>query len=46
MDPVGILNAWTTKVVANSAMMAVMTIDSKYSRTVDLWNSKIPSSLP
>ena len=38
IDPVGILNAWTTKVRMNSARMTAMTIDSKYSRTVDLRN--------
>ena len=39
MDPVGILKACTTKVVAKRAMMAVMTMDSKYSRVVDFLNS-------
>ena len=38
IDPVGILNACTTKVRMNSARMTAMTIDSKYSRTVDFLN--------
>jgi hypothetical protein len=33
---VGILNAWTTNVRMNRARITAMTIDSKYSRTVDL----------
>src|SRR5213082_1920108 len=41
IDPVGILNAWTTNVRMNSARMTAMTIDSKYSRTVDFLNSAI-----
>src|SRR3989304_1089917 len=36
MEPVGILNAWTTQVRTKSARMTATTIDSKYSRTVDL----------
>src|SRR3954470_12902682 len=36
IDPVGILKAWMTKVRMNSARMTAMTIDSKYSRSVDL----------
>src|SRR3954471_8021292 len=35
IDPVGILKACTTNVRMNSARMTAMTIDSKYSRTVD-----------
>src|SRR6266498_3442469 len=35
IDPVGILNAWTTKVRMKSARITAMTIDSKYSRRVD-----------
>ena len=35
MEPVGILNAWTTKVRMKSARITATTIDSKYSRTVD-----------
>ena len=38
IEPVGILNAWTTKVRMNSARMTAMTIDSKYSRSVDFLN--------
>ena len=30
IEPVGILNAWTTNVRMNSARMTAMTIDSKY----------------
>ena len=41
IEPVGILNAWTTNVRMNSARMTAMTIDSKYSRTVDFLNSGI-----
>ena len=36
IEPVGILNAWTTNVRMNSARITAMTIDSKYSRMVDL----------
>ena len=36
IDPVGILNACTTQVRTNSARITAMTIDSKYSRSVDL----------
>ena len=35
IEPVGILNAWTTQVRTNSARMTAMTIDSKYSRATD-----------
>src|SRR5262245_55888508 len=35
IEPVGILNAWTTNVRTKSARMTAITIDSKYSRTVD-----------
>ncbi len=35
IDPVGILKACTTQVRTNSARITAMTIDSKYSRTVD-----------
>src|SRR5947209_20326467 len=35
IDPVGILNACTTNVRMNSARMTAITIDSKYSRSVD-----------
>ena len=35
IEPLGILNAWTTKVRTNSARITAMTIDSKYSRTGD-----------
>src|SRR6266851_1812521 len=38
IDPVGILNACTTKVRMNSARITAMTIDSKYSRSVDFLN--------
>ena len=38
IEPVGILNACTTNVRMNSARMTAMTIDSKYSRTVDFLN--------
>src|SRR5215470_3726028 len=38
IEPVGILKAWTTKVRTNNARMTAMTIDSKYSRTVDFLN--------
>src|SRR5579872_3149263 len=38
MEPVGILNAWTTNVRMNRARMTAMTIDSKYSRTADFLN--------
>ena len=39
IDPVGILNACTMNVRMNSARMTAMTIDSKYSRTVDFLKS-------
>src|SRR5262245_33609498 len=39
IEPVGILNACTTNVRTNSARMTAITIDSKYSRTVDFLNS-------
>ena len=39
IDPVGILNACTTNVRMNSARMTAMTIDSKYSRSVDFLKS-------
>jgi len=35
IDPVGILKAWTMKVLMNSARITAMTMDSKYSRTTD-----------
>src|SRR5688572_14688659 len=35
IEPVGILNACTTKVRMNSARMTAMTSDSKYSRKID-----------
>ena len=35
IEPVGILNAWTTNVRTNSARMTATQIDSKYSRAVD-----------
>src|SRR5438067_1495737 len=38
IEPVGILNACTTKVRMNRARMTAMTTDSKYSRTVDFLN--------
>ena len=41
IDPVGILNACTMNVRMNSARMTAMTIDSKYSRTVDFLKSRI-----
>ena len=41
IDPVGILKACTTNVRMKSARMTAMTIDSKYSRTVDFLNSVI-----
>src|SRR4029077_16232048 len=41
IDPVGILNACTTNVRMKSARITAMTIDSKYSRTVDFLNSGI-----
>ena len=37
IEPVGILNACTTQVRTNSARITAMTMDSKYSRTVDFW---------
>ena len=36
IEPVGILNACTTKVRTNSARITATQNDSKYSRTVDL----------
>src|SRR5687768_6841377 len=39
IEPVGILNAWTTNVRMNSARMTATTIDSKYSRIVDFLKS-------
>ena len=39
IEPVGILNAWTTNVRMNSARITATTIDSKYSRAVDFLNS-------
>ncbi len=41
IDPVGILNACTMNVRMNSARMTAMTIDSKYSRTVDFLKSRV-----
>src|SRR5229473_7801219 len=41
IDPVGILKACTTNVRMNSARMTAMTIDSKYSRSVDFLKSAI-----
>ena len=41
IEPVGILNACTTNVRMNSARMTAMTIDSKYSRSVDFLKSAI-----
>ena len=38
IEPVGILNACTAHVRTKSARMTAMTIDSKYSRTVDFLN--------
>ena len=38
IEPVGILKACTTNVRMNSARMTAMTIDSKYSRSVDFLN--------
>ncbi len=35
IDPVGILKACTTQVRTKSARITAITIDSKYSRTVD-----------
>ncbi len=35
IEPVGILNAWTTNVRMNSASTTAMTSDSKYSRATD-----------
>src|SRR4029453_1905582 len=45
IDPVGILNACTTNVRMNSARMTAMTIDSKYSRSVDFLNGSAISPL-
>src|SRR5687768_6880012 len=46
IDPVGILNAWTTNVRTNSARMTATQIDSKYSRAVDLrYSGSIPYNL-
>ena len=41
IDPVGILNACTTNVRMNSARITAMTIDSKYSRSVDFLKSGV-----
>ena len=41
IDPVGILNACTMNVRMNSARITAMTIDSKYSRTVDFLKSRV-----
>ena len=38
MEGVGILNAWTMKVVPNRARITVIASDSKYSRAVDFLN--------
>ena len=38
IEPVGILKACTTNVRMNSARITAMTIDSKYSRSVDFLN--------
>ncbi len=38
IEPVGILNAWTTHVRTKIARMTAVTIASKYSRTVDFRN--------
>src|SRR5262245_66330088 len=38
IDPVGILNACTTKVRMKNARITAITIDSKYSRSVDFLN--------
>src|SRR5437773_11645894 len=38
IEPVGILNACTTNVRMKNARMTAMTIDSKYSRSVDFLN--------
>ena len=38
IEPVGILNAWTTNVRMNSASTTAMTSDSKYSRATDFLN--------
>src|SRR5436190_3290067 len=38
IEPVGILNACTTNVRMKSARITAMTIDSKYSRTIDFLN--------
>src|SRR5262245_58853005 len=45
IDPVGILNACTTNVRMNSARITAMTIDSKYSRSVDFLNGSAISPL-
>lgn len=37
IDPEGILNAWTTKVLMKSAKRTAMQIASKYSRKTDLF---------
>src|SRR5204863_6821864 len=44
IDPVGILNACTTKVRMKKARITAITIDSKYSRRVDFLN--VGRSLP
>ena len=45
IDPVGILNACTTNVRMNSARITAMTIDSKYSRSVDFLNGRTSPSV-
>src|SRR5688572_2815550 len=45
MEGVGILNAWTIKVVPNSARITVIASDSKYSRAVDFLNVSPAMSL-
>ena len=46
IDPVGILNACTTNVRMNSARITAMTIDSKYSRSVDFSNETVVNFFP
>ena len=46
IEPVGILNACTTKVRMKSARMTAMTIDSKYSRSDRLPERHRYSSVP
>jgi len=43
IDPVGILNACTTNVRANSARITAMRMDSKYSLAVDFFTDPLRS---